>query len=101
MIVSITNWDNSLSGTLGAGPMGVPISEVLLYMTVCVHCIQTVYVCVPLYSSKGLDDDAINKEIKVLFYCLFIFSSYSDLKLPYTLHFRLLTVKRLLSSCAS
>ena len=31
MIASFTKWDNSLSGTLGAGPMGVPLSEVLLY----------------------------------------------------------------------
>ena len=34
MIASFTKWDNSLSGTLGAGPMGVPLSEVLLYMKV-------------------------------------------------------------------
>ena len=32
MITSFTKWDNSLSGTLGAGPMGVPLSEVLLYL---------------------------------------------------------------------
>ena len=31
MIASFTKWDNSLSGTLGAGPTGVPLSEVLLY----------------------------------------------------------------------
>ena len=31
MIASFTKWDSSLSGTLGAGPMGVPLSEVLLY----------------------------------------------------------------------
>ena len=29
---SFTKWDTSLSGTLQAGPMGVPLSEVLLYM---------------------------------------------------------------------
>ena len=34
MIASFTKWDNSLSGTLGAGPMGVPLSEVLLYLLV-------------------------------------------------------------------
>ena len=27
---SFTKWDTSLSGTLQAGPMGVPLSEVLL-----------------------------------------------------------------------
>ena len=32
MIASFTKWDNSLSGTLGASPMGVPLSEVLLYV---------------------------------------------------------------------
>ena len=32
MIASFTKWDNSLSGTLGAGPMGVPLREVLLYL---------------------------------------------------------------------
>ena len=32
MIASFTKWDNSLSGTLGAGPLGVPLSEVLLYI---------------------------------------------------------------------
>ena len=31
MIVSFNKWDNSLSGTLGAGPTGVPLSEVLLF----------------------------------------------------------------------
>ena len=31
MIAGFTKWDNSLSETLGAGPMGVPLSEVLLY----------------------------------------------------------------------
>ena len=31
IIASFTKWNNSLSGTLGAGPMGVPLSEVLLY----------------------------------------------------------------------
>ena len=42
MIGSFTKWDNSLSGTLGAGPMGIPLSEVLLYintfMCTCVIC---------------------------------------------------------------
>ena len=32
MIAGFTKWDNSVSGTLGAGPMGVPLSEVLLYV---------------------------------------------------------------------
>ena len=32
MIASFTKWDNSLSRTLGASPMGVPLSEVLLYI---------------------------------------------------------------------
>ena len=34
MIASFTKWDNSLSGTLEAGPMGVPLSEVLLYQLI-------------------------------------------------------------------
>ena len=31
MMASFTKWDNSLSGTFQAGPMGVPLCEVLLY----------------------------------------------------------------------
>ena len=37
MIASFTKWDNSLSGTLGAGPIGVPLSEVLLYFAFTCH----------------------------------------------------------------
>ena len=32
MMASFTKWDTSLNGTLQAGPMGVPLSEVLLYI---------------------------------------------------------------------
>ena len=32
MMDRFTKWDNSLNGTLQAGPMGVPLSEVLLYI---------------------------------------------------------------------
>ena len=32
-----------------------------VYVYVCVHCIQT-NVCVPLYSTKGIDDVALNKK---------------------------------------
>ena len=35
MIASFTKWDNSLSGTLLDGPMGVPLSEVSLYISEC------------------------------------------------------------------
>ena len=28
---TLTKWDTLLSGTLGAGPIGVPLGEVLLY----------------------------------------------------------------------
>ena len=31
MMASFTKWDTSLSGTPQVGPMGVPLSEVLLY----------------------------------------------------------------------
>ena len=35
MMASLTNWDTSLSGTLKAGPLGVTLSEVLLYIKFC------------------------------------------------------------------
>ena len=37
------------------------------YVYVCIHCIQT-NVCVSLFSTKGIDDVALNKKIK--FVCL-------------------------------
>ena len=33
----------------------------IVYVYVCVHCIQT-NVCVPLYSAKGTDDVVLNKK---------------------------------------
>ena len=34
MMASFTKWDTSLSGTLQAGPMGVPVDKVSLYITI-------------------------------------------------------------------
>ena len=49
MIASFTKWDNSLSGTLGAGPMGVPLSDVLLYYYYYCYCYYYYFIYLLLF----------------------------------------------------